>query len=411
MNTPEAAATQPYVALVLQGGGALGAYHVGAFEALAEAGYRPQWVAGVSIGAVNAALIAGNTPDNQVRVLDEFWRIITRPSFWDAMADSSEEVRRWYNTTSAMLALTFGQPHFSMPHLISPYLAAPGTPAATSVYNNSPLRETLARLVDFDIINRQQMRLSLGVTQVSSGDLVFFDNTDPDSLPIGPDHVIASSAIPPMFPGSHVKGELYWDGGIVDNTPLEPVLADQDEHPQRDTLVFMIDLWDGSGPEPKTIDEVMWRYNQIQFASRTDRHIKEIAEKHNLRRLLVQAAQFVPEEMRGVMPTIPDGTYYEYGNLDIVRVTYHPTADKTSLSYVDFSPLSIADRRRAGYHDMRAALEQKPWQTPASDEAAASLSFAMGRKAGAPPAARTAVHEVRAGHVHSSYPGLERHRP
>lgn len=350
---------RPFIALVLQGGGALGAYHVGAYQAMHENGYIPDWIAGVSIGAVNAALIAGNRPEDQLDRLTEFWQIITRPAPWDGAVPDG--LRKFYNMSSAWMALMFGQPNFSLPFFTNPYLAPPGSAAAMAFYDNSPLGETLRRLADFDLINARQMRLSLGVTRVSTGDMHFFDNTHAGDLPLGPEHVLASSSIPPMFHGARINGELYWDGGIIDNTPLEIVLEDQDNHPERHTLVFMIDLWDASGPEPRTMDEVLWRQNQIRFASRTDKHIKQVVEKENLRRTISQMSQQLGPHLSSAEPAFEDGTAFQYGNLDIVRITYQPDADQTALSYVDFSRSSIAERRAAGYADMKTALAEAPW--------------------------------------------------
>lgn len=398
-GTPET----PYVVLVLQGGGALGAYHIGAYQALCEAGYSPDWITGVSIGSINAAILAGTPPEQRLSRLETFWDTIARPSFWDSFVPSA--LRRWYNAGSAMQALLFGQPGFSWPYFINPYLAPAGTPAATSFYDNTPLRLTVEEMTDFDLINAQQVRLSLGVTKVTTGNLVFFDNTSESDRPIGAEHVIASSSIPPLFPATRVKGELYWDGGIVDNTPLDPVLAEQDRHPERHTLVFMIDLWDGSGPEPRTMDEVLWRQNQIQFASRTDRHIREIVERENLRRALGSKAAAHPTAPPAFAdPTFQDGTLFAYGNLDIVRITYHPRSDETALSYLDFSHLSIAERRSDGYADMKLALSAAPWLiTPPRGEF--QLGAPVVGEARRLDGARAAFHHVTHGEIHSQAPG------
>lgn len=397
----------PYIALVLQGGGALGAYHVGAFRALQEIGYTPNWVSGVSIGSINAAIIAGNAPDEQLGKLEELWNVISRPAYWENLVPSS--LRSWYNAGSAMQALFFGQPNFSTPYFLNPYFAPAGSPAATSLYDNSPLRATLERMTNFDIINAQIMRLTLGVTRVRTGNVIFFDNTNKDDLPIGSEHVIASTAIPPMFAGVRVKGELYWDGGIVDNTPLEPVLADQDKHPQRDTLVFMIDLWDGSGPEPRTMDEVLWRQNQIQFASRTDRQIRQVVERENMQRAMSHMAAQMPSESLDTMPqAFKDGIAFRYGNLDIVRITYHPRVDQTALSYVDFSRWSVAQRRADGYADMKFALQEAPWLRVPTDKAASGKRAMVSFGADAAEAAtrpRAAFHHISQGAVKSEFPG------
>jgi NTE family protein len=380
-----------YVVLVLQGGGALGAYHAGAFRAMVEAGYTPQWVAGVSIGAVNAALIAGNPPAQQLATLEEFWEIIIRPSPWDKLVP--ESLLKLYNTGNALQGVMLGQPNFSVPFYINPYLAPPGTPPALALYDNSPLRNTLDRMVDFERLKQGTPRLSLGVTKVRTGDVLYFDNTRSEHGPITAEHVIASSSIPPFYGGVHIDGELYWDGGIVDNTPLEPVLEDQDAHPDRDTLVFMVDLWDGSGPEPRTLDEAMWRLNAIQFASRTERHIQQMIERENLKRRLATVTSGTP--------TFPDGTTFSYGNLDIVRVNYIPDEDQTSLSYLDFSRLSINERREAGYRDMKLALDAAPWS------ARAGVLGSRGIDEAAAPVPNAAMHTIKRGTIETTTPGAD----
>ena len=237
---------KPKVVLVLQGGGALGAYHIGCYQALAEAGYQPDWVSGISIGAINAAIIAGNPAERRLERLEQLWADISRPGGWGHLLVG--DLRRWFNLGSAMEAITWGQPNFFVPRAPGPLLAAPGTPQATSFYDTGPLRATLLRLTDFDQINRGDVRISLGATRVRTGELVFFDS---NRCAIGPEHVMASGALPPGFPAVEVDGELYWDGGCVSNTPLEAVVGDP---PAVDTLVFIIDLWSGQGPMPTTMD-------------------------------------------------------------------------------------------------------------------------------------------------------------
>ena len=239
---------KPQVALVLQGGGALGAYQIGCYQALAEAGIQPDWVIGISIGAINAAVIAGNSAERRLERLEQLWADISRPDGWGHLLTG--DLRRWFNLGSAMEAIFWGQPNFFTPRLPAPLLGH-GRPEATSFYDTGPLRASLLRLADFDRINRGEVRLSLGATRVRTGELVFFDNRRDT---IGPEHVMASGALPPGFPAVAVEGDYYWDGGCVSNTPLEAVVEDQ---PESDTLVFMIDLWAGSGPVPTTMDEVL----------------------------------------------------------------------------------------------------------------------------------------------------------
>ncbi len=344
---------EPRIALILQGGGALGAYHIGAYQAMAEAGYLPDWVSGISIGAINSAVIAGNEPAKRLQRLEALWNEISRPDGWGRLL--SGDGLRLFNTGSATEALLFGQPNFFRPRFPSPYFTAAGTPGATSFYDTSPLRSTLERLASFDRINAGKTRLSLGATQVTTGDLVFFDNS---RQTIGPDHVMASGSLPPGFPAVRIDGELYWDGGCVSNTPLEAIL---DEEPAGHTLVFMIDLWDAKGTEPKTMDDVLWRQKQIQYASRTGHHIDAVARKQNLRRALNTLAGHLPAEALA-SAAVQDALALQAGNrLDIVHITYHPGQDQVSQSDAEFSRPSIARRRAAGYEDMKLALDRAPW--------------------------------------------------
>lgn len=384
-----------FIVLVLQGGGALGAYHLGAVQALDEAGYVPDWITGVSIGSVNGAILAGNPPATRVQRLQQFWERVTDPPLWDVIAHMWNpfipgNLRRLASLGNAMQSLIFGQPHFSRPNLINPYLARPGTAAATSFFDNSPLRRTLEDFVDLDYLNNDQPRLSLGVTLVRTGDVLYFDTDNPNHRPFTLDHVIASTAIPPLFAGVRINGDLYWDGGIVDNTPLDPVLDEQDAHPERSTLVFMIDLWGQSERDPETLDEVLWRTNQIEFASRTDRQIKTMLEKQNLQRTLHDLVEQAPPAVLSRINTLDEATNYTYGNLDIVRVIYRPDESQSALSYMDFSHSSITRRIADGYADMRAALDKSPWLVPPS------------RAAGVSP--RATLHAVERGQIRTEVP-------
>jgi NTE family protein len=248
-------------------------------------------------------------------------------------------------------ALTFGQPNFFRPNFPNPYFASPGTPAATAFYDTSPLQATLQRLASFDLINERKTRLSLGATSVTTGHMVFFDNT---RQTIGPEHVMASGSLPPGFPAVAIEGDLYWDGGCISNTPLEAVLADM---PNEDTIVFMIDLWSASGKPPQTLDDVLWRQKQIQYASRTSHHIDAVATKLNLRRAqeLLEAEVSAPSSHAAAAKPINDAKF------DIVHIVYHPEADQIPQSDAEFSRISIVERREAGYRDMRQALEKIPW--------------------------------------------------
>ena len=238
------------VALVLQGGGALGAYQAGVYEALAEAGVHPDWVAGVSIGAINGALIAGNPPETRVDKLRAFWEGITASPHLDWTAQlldsfaQGDTTRQILNQTSALSALIAGAPGFFDLRFPAPWFRPVGTPHATSFYDTTRLTTTLERLIDFERINAGTTRLSVGAVNVRTGNFVYFDTT---THTIGPRHIMASGALPPGFPAVEIEGEHYWDGGLVSNTPLQWVA---ESSPRLDTLAFQVDLWSARGELP-----------------------------------------------------------------------------------------------------------------------------------------------------------------
>ena len=349
--------SKPYVIFVLQGGGALGAYQIGAYQALEEAGYLPDWVAGTSIGAINAAVIAGSRPEDRLDKLEELWNEISWPDDWSGrlIGDS----RKLYNMGSNMEALLFGQPNFFVPRFPTPFLVPAGSPGATSFYDTAPLRGTLDRLVDFGIVNSGKVRLSLGTTRVRTGEMLFFDNSGPRKLTS--EHVMASGSLPPGFPAVQIEGELYWDGGCVSNTPLQAIL---DDEPARSLLIFMIDLWDAHGHAPQTMDEVLWRLKQIQYASRTAHQIEATAKRRNLRHSLRLLASHLPAQVLG-NPEVKDALAQSSNTkMDIVHIIYHPDSEQISQSDAEFSRRSIAERRAAGYKDMMLALDKEPWSNP-----------------------------------------------
>jgi NTE family protein len=252
-----------YIVLVLQGGGALGAYQAGVFQAMDEADLAPNWVAGVSIGAINGALIVGNAVGHRTERLREFWNLVSSglpasaPTFFDPWHSA-------FNRTSAVLSATFGVPGFYSPRIPPPELMPDGTPGASSVYDTSPLRQTLDRMVDFDLVNRPQVvRYSAGAVQVASGNSRYFDNARDR---IDTSHVMASAALPPGFPAIEIEGEAYWDGGIVSNTPLWYVL---DDSPDLKGLVVQVDLFSARGDLPRNLDQAMERQKDIIYSSKT----------------------------------------------------------------------------------------------------------------------------------------------
>ncbi|MGD9656269.1 MAG: patatin-like phospholipase family protein, partial [Methylocystis sp.] len=250
------------IALVLQGGGALGAYQAGVFEALHEAGVEPDWVSGVSIGAINSSIIAGNPPERRVQRLRAFWERITDRKIWFHTPDG-DVFRKMRNTYSAYLTHSLGQPGFFSPRQVNPWLSFAGAKDALSYYDTQPLRETLLELVDFDLINSRRTRFSVGAVNVRTGNFLYFDNHD---MIVGPEHVMASGALPPAFPMVQIGTDYFWDGGIVSNTPLQHILEYDTEN---NTMIFQVDLFSSRGALPRDIQDVMSRQKDITYASRT----------------------------------------------------------------------------------------------------------------------------------------------
>ena len=270
------------VALVLQGGGALGSYQAGIYEALLEAGIVIDHVAGISIGAVNAAIIAGNPPELRVERLRRFWTMLSGmlPSFpiWQ-----TDDAREWLHEWSAGMVATFGVPGFFRPRMVPPMLAVPGTPGALSFYDTTPLRQTLDELIDWDLLNDGPVRVSVGAVDVDSGNFRYFDTA---TERLDARHIMASGALPPGLPPVEIDGRCYWDGGLVSNTPLSHVLDTQ----VADMLVFQVDLFPAANEHPRTIMDVSARAKEIQFSSRTrqvsDMMIRQHAERERIRRVL-----------------------------------------------------------------------------------------------------------------------------
>lgn len=342
---------KPKVCLVLQGGGALGAYHIGAYQALEEAGYTPDWFAGISIGALNATVLAGNKPEERLPKLERFWEMISRPG---TDVNIPTEFALAFNTLSASTALAFGQPNFFSPRLVNPWVAPPGE-GATSFYNTDPLFGTLAKLSDFELINSNEVRLTVGATRVTDGELVFFDSESDTMVPA---HAVASGSLPPGFPATKIGDDHYWDGGVVSNTPLNGIL---DLAGDEDLLIFMVDLWNANGELPKTMPEVLWREKEIQYASRTCEHLEALVAKKNLDHLKQAAPELIASAQ------VPDVAALKAGQkIDIVHITFDPLQGHIPLSDTEFSRRSIRLRRECGYTDMQKALEEAPW-TQADD--------------------------------------------
>jgi NTE family protein len=355
------------IALLLQGGGALGAYQAGVYEALAEADLHPDWIAGISIGAINGALIAGNAPELRVDKLRAFWERVTASPACDwgdrLFPAKSDAVRLWLNQVSAYFALTVGAPGFFTPRFSPPWLHQPGAASATSFYDTSRLKETLEELVDFDRINAQRLRFSVGAVNVRTGNFVYFDTA---THPIGPEHIMASAALPPGFPAVEIEGEHYWDGGLVSNTPLQWI-ADSGRH--FDTLAFQVDMWNAHGELPLSIAEVATRQKEIQYSSRTRAGTDSFKHIQRLRGALADLFEKLPEALRNgpeAQLLQPLGDHKVY---NIVHLIYRAKSYEGQSKDYDFSRASMEEHWRAGYRDaIRTLRHPEVLERPANHE-------------------------------------------
>jgi len=345
------------VALVLQGGGALGSYQAGVYQAIDEAGIRLDWIAGVSIGAINGALIAGAAPADRIANLQAFWRELSCQPVWiDCLAGwpkslvESEAVRIGLNHLSAMSALTTGVKSMFVPRIPSAWFWPAGSVNATSVYDTTPLKEALRRFVDFDLLNAGTTRFSVGAVNVRTGNFDYFDTT---TTRIEVEHILASAALPPMFAPVEIDGERYWDGGLVSNTPLQWV-TEQD--PQRDTLVFQVDLWNTRGQWPTDIAEVLTRQKEIQYASRTHASTDNFCKLQRLKNEVFDALADLPSDV-GQRPSIRAlKARIDRKVFRIVHLIYHARRHQGTTKDFEFSRLNIDEHWSVGYRDAVATL-------------------------------------------------------
>ena len=344
--------------LVLQGGGALGAYQAGVYECLAAMRHTPEWIAGISIGAINAALIAGNRPENRVKRLRQFWEMVSSFPFAAPVygAPTNESGGRdIVNETNATIAMLFGVSGFFAPRVPAAPFQPPGTPAAISYYDTEPLRRTLEELVDFDLLNSGAVRLSVGAVNIKSGNFVYFDSRH---LRIDARHVMASGALPPGFPPIEIDGEHYWDGGIVSNTPLQYVL---DEPGGRPRLVFQVDLFAARGEMPATLAEASEREKDIRYSSRT-----RLNTTYELRRqATVQAAQRLLARLPARLRDDPDARLLAAipceASVDVVHLIYRSKHYESHSKDYEFSRASMLEHWAAGLADTQATLEDPRW--------------------------------------------------
>jgi NTE family protein len=356
-----------HIALLLQGGGALGAYQAGVYEALAERDLHPNWIAGISIGAVNGALIAGNAPDARVDKLRSFWERVTAKPWWDwsdhLFPAKGDVARRWLNQVSSNIALVGGASGFFTPRSPAPWLHPPGAIEATSAYDTNGLKATLEQLVDFDRINSDRTRFSVGAVNVRTGNFVYFDTA---TRTIGPEHIMASAALPPGFPAVEIEGEHYWDGGLVSNTPLQWLV---DSRPHLDTLTFQVDLWSARGELPRTLAEVSTRQKEIQYSSRTRAGTDNIRHVQRLRRAMADLLDKLPEDLRNrpeaqLLRSVGDQKVY-----NIVHLIYRARNYEGHSKDYDFSRASMQEHWRAGYYDTSRTLRHpEVLERPANHE-------------------------------------------
>jgi len=345
--------------LVLQGGGALGSYQAGVYEALASSEYLPDWLAGISIGAINAAIIAGNAPENRVQRLRSFWEEITAPTtLWPPVPDGP--LAAWQRRASALTALLFGQPGFFTPRPPQDWFSPD---KCVSYYNTSALKATLERLIDFDRINdAKETRLSVGAVSVRTSHFAYFDS---EKIKIRPEHVMASGALPPGFPPIEIDGEQYWDGGLFSNTPLQYMV---DYYPRRSRLIFQIDVFPAHGHLPTNLDEVNEREKDIRYASRTMFTTDTLREKHDVRHAINELHKLLPLELAN---TAQARRLYEHGCvtvMDIVQLIYRPLEPQGALKDFEFSRSTMEARWQQGLADAHIALQASPWLEPTPSE-------------------------------------------
>ncbi|HTV85967.1 MAG TPA: patatin-like phospholipase family protein [Dyella sp.] len=364
----------PHIVLVLQGGGALGAYQAGVYEALHESGIEPHWIIGTSIGAINGALIAGNESHNRLSRLQAFWKCVTQqPSAalktmeqWlrslDAFSPAWEAFAHWQHNSQVVMQ---GIPKFFTPNPLScmnPWLSLGVEKAA--YYSTTPLRETLLELVDFEQLGAGDggpTRLTVGAVNVRTGQMRYFDSR---REVLGVDHVLASGALAPVFGAVRIDGDPYWDGGLYSNTPIEAVL---DDKPRRHSLIFSAQMWKPHGPEPHSIWDIQGRIKDIQYASRSDNHIERQRQLHHLRHVIRELAMHIPEKLRED-PAIQElGAWGCSTVMHIVQLNAAPLPGQDQTRDIDFTAQSVELRYQAGYADAMHAIQAQPWKSEQLD--------------------------------------------
>jgi NTE family protein len=341
------------VVLVLQGGGALGAYQGGVYQALHEAGVEPDWIIGTSIGAINASLIVGNEPERRLERMREFWRRMEHKHPWTLAppwSGLSETLSYWSTLLNGIPGFFRVNPAAFLSQHVP--LGVDGA----GYYSTAPLRKTLSELVDFSLINRCPSRLTVGAAHVRTSTMRYFDSREG---PIAADHIMASGALPPAFPAVLIDGERYWDGGILSNTPTEVIF---DDKPRRSSLIFAVHLWNPQGPEPETIWNVLHRHKEIQYSSRISSHVARQQQAHRLRHVINQLARHIPEEVRATEAVRELASYGCSTQMHVIRLLAPRLDAENHTKDIDFSRTGIRRRWEAGYQATKDALDRAAWR-------------------------------------------------
>jgi NTE family protein len=338
------------IVLVLQGGGALGAYQAGVYQALDEAGIEPDWVIGTSIGAINAGIIAGNRPENRLPRLREFWDRMRH----DALTGLVADMPLWGAAAASAITVFGGLPRFFRPNPWA-FLGVGLTPETAGYYSTAPLEATLRDLIDEEVMGACAVRLTVGAANVRTAEMRYFDSRD---TPLSLRHIMASGALPPAFPAVRIDGELYWDGGILSNTPVEAVF---DDNPRRSGLVFTVNIWQPHGPEPSDIQKVLSRQKDLQYASRATAQVARQKQIHRLRHVIAELVRALPEERRNDPEIRKLAASGCLTRMHVVRLLAPALAGEDHTKDIDFSAAGIRGRWEAGYADATRVLRQQPW--------------------------------------------------
>lgn len=353
-SIPSLVRNYEFVALVFQGGGALGSYQAGVFEGLSEAGIEPNWMSGVSIGAINASIIAGNKPEDRVAKLKEFWETVTDHGYASHLA-GNDDMRTFHNMTSAFMSMISGIPGFYKPRMLSPWQQVPGQAGATSHYDTSDLKDHLNSLIDWDILNSNSHRLSVGAVNVRTGNYKYFDTA---LERLGPEHIMASGALPPAFPAMKIGSEFYWDGGIVSNTPLQYLL---ELHKLHQALVFQVDLFNARGDMPKTMPEVMSRQKDIMFSSRTRNATTRYKKIHDLQIQLRDALSRIDPAKWTPADKVMLEELQDTPQINVLQLIYHHADYEGDSKDYEFSKWTMREHWAAGLEDARRTLSHPDW--------------------------------------------------